>query len=64
MGNDRKEMHDLSGEHPELVRQMHGDYRAWVHQVDVQTWPMPQTPCGSDRDGAMPSPNYLLKSRP
>jgi arylsulfatase A-like enzyme len=63
MEQDRTEMHDLADQHPDRVKKMAGDYSAWATRVGVQPWPMPQTPRGSERDGAMPSPEYLLKDR-
>ena len=58
---DRTEMHDLSDRYPDRVKKMADDYAAWAKRVGVQPWPMPETPEGPIRDGAMPSPNYLLK---
>jgi arylsulfatase len=63
MKQDRTEMHDLADQHPDLVRKMADDYAKWARRVGVQPWPMPQTPAGSERDGAMPSPDYLLHDR-
>lgn len=63
MKQDRTEMHDLADQHQDLVRKMAGDYAKWAKRVGVQPWPMPETPAGSERDGAMPSPDYLLHDR-
>jgi arylsulfatase A-like enzyme len=63
MEQDRTEMHDLADQHPEQVRKMADDYAKWATRVGVQPWPMPETPRGSIRDGAMPAPEYLLKDR-
>ncbi len=63
MEHDRTEMHDLADRHPDRVRKMVADYAAWAKRVGVQPWPMPQTPPGSVRMGAMTSPPYLLHDR-
>jgi arylsulfatase len=63
MEKDRTELHDIADQHPERVRQMAATYSAWAERVGVQKWPMPQTPPGSERDGAMAAPQYLLKDR-
>ena len=63
MERDRAEMHDLADEQPERVRKMADDYAGWAKRVGVQPWPMPETPRGSERDGAMTSPDYLLEDR-
>jgi len=63
MRQDRTEMHDLADQHPDLVQKMAADYAKWAKRVGVQPWPMPETPAGSERDGAMPSPGYLLHDR-
>lgn len=63
MENDRTERHNLVDAEPERVRKMAADYAAWAQRVGAQPWPMPQTPAGSERDGAMTTPAYLLKDR-
>jgi len=37
-------------------------YAEWAKQVGVQPWPMPETP-QNQRQGTMPSPEYLRKNR-
>ena len=64
MAQDRTEENDLSDQYPDRVRKMASDYELWARRVGVQPWPMPQTPRGAEREGAMPSPPYLLKDRP
>lgn len=63
MEADRTERHDLADQYPERVRKMAADYAAWAQRVGVQPWPMPETPRGPEHDGAMTSPDYLLKDR-
>lgn len=63
MDRDRTEMHDLADKYPNQVRKMAADYAVWAKRVGVQPWPMPQTPRGPIREGAMPSPPYLLHDR-
>ena len=63
MERDRTEMHDLADQYPERVKKMADDYATWANRVGVQPWPMPETPPGPIRDGAMPAPEYLLKDR-
>jgi len=63
MENDRTERYDLAGKQPEQVKKMAADYAAWAGRVGVQPWPMPETPRGPERNGAMPSPDYLLHDR-
>ena len=63
MENDRTERHDLVDQQPDRVRKMAGDYAAWAQRVGVQPWPMPETPPGNEREGAMTAPAYLLKDR-
>jgi arylsulfatase A-like enzyme len=63
MEHDRTERHDLADLHPDRVKRMASDYAVWAKRVGVQPWPMPETPRGNERDGAMPSPEYLLKDR-
>ncbi len=63
MQADRREMHDLAEQHPEQAKKMAADYAAWAKRVGVQPWPMPETPQGAIREGAMPSPGYLLRDR-
>ena len=63
MEQDRTESHDLARQEPERVQKMASDYAAWAQRAGVQPWPMPQTPPGAIREGAMPSPEYLLKDR-
>jgi arylsulfatase A-like enzyme len=63
MEADRTETRDLADRQPERVKKMANDYAAWAERVGVQPWPMPETPRGSEREGAMPSPGYLLKDR-
>ncbi len=63
MEADRTEMHDIADENPERVRQMSADYSTWAKRVGVRPWPMPETPRGSERTGAMSAPDYLLKDR-
>jgi len=54
---------DIADENPERVRQMSADYSTWAKRVGVRPWPMPETPRGSERTGAMSAPDYLLKDR-
>lgn len=61
MEQDRTEMRDLADQHPERVKVMAADYASWAKRVGVQRWPMPETPAGPIREGAMPSPEYLRK---
>ncbi len=61
--SDRTELHDIADQHPDRVNKMSADYVAWAKRVGVQPWPMPETPAGPIREGAMPSPGYLLKDR-
>lgn len=63
MENDRTERHNLADAEPERVRKMAADYAAWAQRVGAQPWPMPQTPAGSEREGALTTPAYLLKDR-
>jgi arylsulfatase len=63
MEQDRTEMHNLTDRYPDRVRKMADDYASWARRVGVQPWPMPQTPPGPERQGSMPSPEYLLKDR-
>lgn len=63
MERDRTEMHDLADRYPDRVRKMAADYAEWARRVGAQPWPMPQTPNGPIRNGAMPSPPYLLRDR-
>ena len=63
MERDRTEMHDLAEQYPQRARKMANDYAAWARRVGAQPWPMRETPAGSQREGAMPSPPYLLKDR-
>jgi arylsulfatase len=63
MEQDRTEMHDLADQRPERVKKMADDYAAWARRVGVQPWPMPETPRGSEREGTLASPDYLLKDR-
>lgn len=63
MEADRTERNDLADQYPDRVRKMEADYAAWAHRVGVQPWPMPETPAGAIREGAMTSPGYLLKDR-
>ena len=63
MEKDRTEMHNLADQFPNKVRKMAADYAAWAKRVGVQPWPMPQTPSGAIRMGAMPSPPYLMHDR-
>jgi len=63
MERDRTEMHDLADQQPQRVKQMAADYAAWAKRAGVQPWPMPETPRGNEREGAMTSPEYLLKDR-
>lgn len=63
MERDRTEMHDLADQYPSRVKKMAADYDVWSKRVGVQPWPMPQTPRGPIREGAMPSPPYLLHDR-
>jgi arylsulfatase A-like enzyme len=37
---DRTEMHDVSAAHPEIVRELHRAYDAWVKRVGVEEWPI------------------------
>ena len=64
---DRTERHNLADQHPERVRQMAADYRAWAKMAGVESWPMPQTQPAL-RNGLSPygeaSPKYLLHDRP
>lgn len=62
MEKDRTEMHNIADENTRQVRKMARDYAAWAERVGAQPWPMPQTP-PREREGAMPSPPYLLKDR-
>ena len=62
MEEDRTEMHNLSDPYPERVKQMAAAYADWAKQVGVQPWPMPETP-PNQRQGTMPSPEYLRKDR-
>ena len=61
--NDRTERHDVADQYPDRVKKMAADYAQWAHRVGAQPWPMPQTPPGPIRDGAMTSPEYLRKDR-
>jgi len=63
MEHDRTEMHDLADQYPDRVKKMAADYKEWATRVGVQPWPMPETPAGPIRDGAMPAPAYLLHDR-
>ena len=63
MEHDRTERHDLADMYPDRVVKMLGDYTAWAKRVGAKPWPMPETPAGPERNGAMPSPDYLLKDR-
>lgn len=63
MEHDRTERFDLASAQPERVRKMAADYGAWAKRAGVQPWPMPETPRGVEREGAMTSPEYLLKDR-
>jgi arylsulfatase A-like enzyme len=63
MESDRTERYDLAEEQSERVKKMAADYTAWAGRVGVQAWPMPETPLGPERDGAMVSPDYLLHDR-
>ena len=38
---DRTEMHDVSAQHPDEVKQLHEAYDAWVKRVGVEEWPIP-----------------------
>jgi arylsulfatase len=62
MEEDRTEMHNLSDQYLEKVKQMAAAYADWAKQVGVQPWPMPETP-PNQRQGSMPSPEYLRKDR-
>ena len=63
MERDRTEKHNLADQHPDRMKKMADDYANWAKRAGVQPWPMPQTPPGSERSGAMTSPDYLLKDR-
>jgi arylsulfatase A-like enzyme len=63
MDQDRTEFHDLADTEAARVKKMASDYASWARRVGVQPWPMPETPAGPIRDGAMPSPEYLLEDR-
>ena len=63
MEQDRSEMHNIADEHPDQVKKMAGDYGAWAKRVGVQPWPMPETPPGDTRTGAMILPQYLRRDR-
>jgi len=63
MESDRTEMHNIADQHSDRVKKMADDYASWANRTGVQPWPMPQTPPGSERSGAMTSPDYLLKDR-
>jgi arylsulfatase len=63
MERDRTEMHDLADVYPDRVVKMLGDYSAWAKRVGAKPWPMPETPAGNERNGGLPSPDYLLKDR-
>ncbi len=63
MERDRTEMHDLADMYPDRVVKMLGDYTAWAKRVGAKPWPMPETPAGNERNGGLPSPDYLLKDR-
>jgi arylsulfatase len=63
MERDRTEMHDLADRYPDRVKKMVKDYAEWAKRVGVQPWPMAETPRGSEREGAMTTPAYLLKDR-
>ncbi len=41
MIDDRTELHDVSAEHPGIVRQLHKAYDAWVQRCGVEEWPIP-----------------------
>jgi arylsulfatase A-like enzyme len=41
MVNDRTELHDVSGQHPEIVAELHRAYDAWVKRCGVEEWPIP-----------------------
>lgn len=60
---DRTEMHDLADQYPDRVKKMATDYKEWANRAGVQPWPMPETPAGPIREGAMPAPPYLLHDR-
>ena len=57
MEQDRTERHDLADLHPDRVRKWPGDYAAWAKRVGVQALADAGNACGSERDGAMPSPD-------
>jgi arylsulfatase len=40
---DRTEMHDLSAEHPEKVRELKALYKAWADRCGVRPWPLKKT---------------------
>lgn len=63
MESDRTERYDLADKQPEKVKKMAADYAAWTNRAGVQPWPMPETPHGPERDGALLSPDYLLHDR-
>ena len=62
MEADRTELHNLAELYPGRVKQMASTYAAWAKRVDVQPWPMPETPQG-EKDGAMGTPPYLRHDR-
>ena len=63
MERDRTEMHDIADQHVDLVKKMADDYEVWAQRVGVQSWPMPETPPGDVRTGAMGLPEYLRRDR-
>ena len=44
MEADRTEMHDLSGNHPDLRAKMVGMYEKWAERCDVLPWPVRRKP--------------------
>lgn len=50
-------------QHPDRTKKRSAEYAAWAKRVGVQPWRMPQTPARPTGDGAMPSPEYLLRDR-
>jgi arylsulfatase len=40
---DRTEMHDLSAEHPEKMRELKALYKAWADRCGVRPWPLKKT---------------------
>jgi hypothetical protein len=61
MESDRTGLRNIADEHPDQVNKIAADYAAWAKRAGVQPWPMPETPAGPIREGAMSSPEYLLK---